>query len=181
MELELLNTNRWIVRTRGEIRTTDAFRRILQFRAVGDVRFSVAPHFTLVSQLHLVDSRNSSNWDESNRLMAGFELPFRGDNRNFTSRTLVERMWMPRGVIYQRYRERLALRWTRVPLQPQVQEELMTDSLGWAASRQTFTVLVPISKRVELDMGYHFEFRPSRLGGNRQMVYTYFRVKRQPR
>ena len=179
VELELVNTSRWMVRARGEARSTDAFRHLLQIRGVGDVRFSVAPKFSLVSQFHWVEGKSRIGWDESNRMMGGFELPFRGESRTFTVRSLVERSWIPGGSKYDRYRERFALRWTRLPLRPQVQAEIMADSHGWAASRPSFTVLVPVSKRVDLDMGYYFDFRPVRLGGNRQMVYTYFRIRRK--
>lgn len=181
VELELLNSGRWFVRARGEVRSTDAFRDLLQVRGVGDVRFSVSPRFWMVSLFHVVEGKNRIGWEGSNRIMGGFELPFRGERRTFTARTLVERSWIPRGLMYHRYRQRLALRWTRVALKPQLQAEVMADSRGWAAGRPSFSVLVPVAKHVELDMGYHFEFRPGRLGGNRQMVYTYLRILRQAR
>ncbi len=181
IELEVLNSKRWLVRARGEVRTNDAFRHMLSIRGVGDVRYSVAPKFSLVSQFHVIEGKARLGWDESNRLLGGFEVPFRGESRTFTARTVYERNWLPLNRTYDRFRERLSLRWTRVWLKPQLMAEVITDSHGRAATRPSFTVLVPVAKRVELDIGYHFEFRPGRLGGNRQMVYTYFRIRRQGR
>ena len=181
VELELVSTNRWILRTRGEIRTADAFRQVLNVRGIADVRYSVAPKFSLVGRFDYVEGKTRIGWEEASRVGGGFELPFRGESRTFTARTFVEHNWLPRGQTYDRFRERFALRWTRVPLKPQVMAEVLADSQGWAAMRPSFTVLVPVAQYVELDMGYHFEFRPGRLGGNRQMVYTYLRFRRHPR
>lgn len=181
VELELVSNNRWIVRARGELRTSDAFRHVLNARGIADVRYSVAPRFSLVGRFDYVEGKTRIGWEEASRIGGGFELPFRGDSRTFISRSVVEHNWLPQGRTYDRFRERLALRWTRVPLKPQVMTEVMADSHGWAAMRPSLTILVPVAQNVELDMGYHFEFRPGRLGGNRQMVFTYLRFRRHPR
>jgi len=59
--------------------------------------------------------------------------------------------------------------------------EYFHDDKGWAASRESLTALVPLNRFLALDLGYHYEFRPTRLGGNRQMVYTYLRIRRPHR
>jgi len=179
VELELVNNARWMLRARGESRSTDAFRDLLNVRGVADVRYHVASKLSLVGRFDYVEGRTRIGWEDVSRVGAGVEMPFRGEFRTFTSRTVVEHSWLPQGRRYDRFRERFSLRWTRVKLKPQLMAEVMADSQGWAAMRPSFTVLVPISKRVELDMGYHFEWRPGRLGGNRQMIFTYLRIRRQ--
>jgi hypothetical protein len=181
VELELVNTNRWQVRARGEVRSTGAFGDLLTLRGIGDVRFSVAPKFALLGQFQYVEGKTRIGWEEASRITGGFEVPFRGENRTFAARTLVEQFWLPQGLTYTRLRERAAWRWTRVPLQPQLMAEVMADAQGWAASRPSFTVLIPAGKHMDLDVGYHFDFRPGRLGGNRHIVHAYVRIRRQAR
>jgi len=92
---------------------------------------------------------------------------------------VLEHNWLPRGPTHDRFRERHSLRWERARLKPQSMAEFMADPRGWVAARPSFTVLTPVAKRMELDMGYRFEFRRGRLGGNRQMVYSYLRIRRR--
>ncbi len=178
-EVEWVNQKRWLWRTRGEVRSARAFQSCLQLRGSSDLRLNLAPHFTLLNQLHIVEGKRTGGWEESNRIMAGFELPFTGATRTYNARSLVERLWVPGGLVYDRFRERFSVRFTRLPLQPQHHSEIFLDQRGWAAYRPSLTIMIPISPRVALDAGYHFEWRPGRLGGSRQMVYTYFRIRRK--
>jgi hypothetical protein len=96
----------------------------------------------------------------------------------FNARTAVERFYQPNHVHYDRYRQQFRFRWTRLPLQPAVFEETMFDPHGWAVIRPSCGVMLPLHPNVDLETGYHFEFRPERLGGNRQIIFAYFRVHR---
>jgi len=181
VDVELINTNRWFLKARGEVRSADAFTRFLTLRGTADARFSVAPHFALVSQFQAVEGKPRPNeWEETNRLGAGFELPFLRERFDFTSRTMMEHYWLPTGLSYDRWRERFALRFNAFPLRPQAGSEFFVDRQGWTATRIITGVLLPVNRRLSLDAGYYYEFRPFRQGGNRQVIYTYFRF-RKPR
>lgn len=74
--------------------------------------------------------------ENKTRIGGGFKLPFRGEARTFTARTVVEYNWLPRGLTYNRFQERFPLRWTRLPLRPRIMAEVMAGSPGWAAARK---------------------------------------------
>ena len=173
VEVEWLNSRSWLVRTRTEIRSAGGFRQFLNVRAAADVRWRALPHFTLVTNTQVLEGRNRlAAWEESNRFLAGFELPFQTKTAMFSARTAYEQFFVPGGAGYHRGRQRLAVRLTDLRWQPQASLEYFHDNLGWAAVRPSLGVLIPFSARLLLDAGYHYEFRPPRQGGNRHIIYT---------
>lgn len=181
MEVEWLNSRSWLVRTRAEVRSAGGFRQFLNLRAAADVRWRALPHLTVVTNTQILEGRDRlAGWEESSRFLAGFELPYQGKWTMFTSRTAYEQFFVPGGAGYHRGRQRVAWRLTSVRWQPQASFEYFHDNLGWAAVRPSLSALIPLSERVLLDAGYHYEFRPPHMGGNRHMVYTYLRF-RKPR
>jgi hypothetical protein len=181
VEVEAVSTPKFLVRLRGEIRSSNTFRTFLQARGAADVRWFAAPHLSVVTNTQVVEGKSSlGKWEESNRFLAGIELPFQKEKVTFTGRSAVEHLFLPYRLGYNRFRERAGVRFTRWRIQPQLMAELFLDSQGWATTRPSVTALIPFTPRFALDVGYHYEFRPLRLGGNRQMIYTYFRI-RKPR
>lgn len=182
VDYEWFNNQRWLLRTRAEVRSRDGYQRLLDFREAVDLRYFAAPHFSLVSNTQIVQSHaTNGDFTESTRSLVGVELPFQQKRFTLTSRSAFEHYFLPGHDRYDRGRQRLSLRFQRLKFQPQLMTEYVQDQTGWAASRQSFTVLIPITPLLALDACYHFEFRPTRLGGNRQMIYTYLRIRRPHR
>lgn len=178
-EYETLNTQRMLLRLRAEFRSSNAFRQFLSTRGIADMRFPTARHFSVVGQLQTVASHPKlRGWEDYNRGMAGVEIPFERGGVSCTARVAGEHFWYLGRPDYRRHRERLVLRLARVRFQPQLGGETIWDAKGWAATRTMSGLSFPFSPRLQLEAGYYYDFRPARQGGNRHILYTYFRFRR---
>lgn len=178
-EYEALNRERFLLRLRGEIRTTRTFRQFLTARGIADMKSPVAKHFTVIGQLQTVASHpGSRGWEDYNRGTVGAEFPFEREGYTLTARAAGEHFWYGGRTDYRRHRERVLLRISRLPLQPQGGLETIWDAKGWATTRIQGSVLVPFSPLMNLDAGYYYEWRPERVGGNRHVIYTFFRFRK---
>lgn len=179
VEYEAMNTQRLLLRLRGEFRSSNAFRQFLSTRGIADLRAPVARHFAVVGQFQTVASHpRFRGWEDYNRATAGAEFPLEREGFALTARVAGEHFWYGGVRDYQRHRERLVLRLSRVRFQPQMGVETIWDKQGWATTRAMSGLAFPISPRLQFDAGYYYDFRPPRHGGNRHIIFTLFRIRK---
>lgn len=167
-----MNTQRLLLRLRGEFRSSNAFRQFLSTRGIADLRTPVTRHFAVVGQFQTVASHpQSRGWEDYNRASAGVEFPFEREGFALTARVAGEHFWYGGARDYQRHRERLGLRLSRVRFQPPLGAETIWDKQGWAATRVISGLAFPFSPRLQFDAGYDYDFRPPSQGGDRHIVF----------
>lgn len=172
---------RLLLRLRGEFRSSNAFRQFLTARGIAELKSPVARHFAVVGQFQTVASHPKfRGWEDYNRAMGGVEIPFEREGVSYTARVAGEHFWYGGQLDYQRHRERLVMRLNRLRFQPQLGAETIWDGKGWATTRAISGLSFPFSPRLQLDAGYYYDFRPARQGGNRHIIFTFFRI-RKPR
>ena len=182
MEVEALNTQRLLLRIRTGFRKSNGFRQFLSGRGVVDARAPVARHFAAVGQFQAVEMRlPSRGWEQYNRAMGGAEFPFEREGFALTARVVGEHYWYGGEPDYNRHRERLVLRLSKVRFQPQFGAETIWDAEGRANARAISGLSFPFSPSLSLDAGYYYDVRPARQGGNRHVIFTILRIRRARR
>jgi hypothetical protein len=177
-DFTLLDKEKWALRLRAEYRTASQWPGAAQVRGGPELRYRVHPRVTLIGLFHAIEGRADVGiWEEYNRIFGGVELPLTRGRFQLSSRTAAERFFSSREPGLARYRERLQL---RLPgkLAPYTSGEVFFGGRGLIGIRPNFGLILPLSPRLGLDVGYHFDWRKDRYGGPRHILYTYFRLRK---
>ncbi|MBI4889475.1 MAG: hypothetical protein HY821_02545 [Acidobacteria bacterium] len=178
-EVEAINRARLQLRIRGEYRSSDMYRNFQSIRGIVEARVPISKHFAATGQYQSVETHgNFSGWDEYNRASGGAEFPFESRNLTVTPRVAVDHFWYAGRTDYNRHRERVVVRMKNLLFQPQIGAEIFADSKGWAATRIITGAIFPVYRNLILDAGYYYDWRPPNQGGDRHIVYTFFRLRR---
>jgi hypothetical protein len=130
-DTEVVNAERFMLRVRGEIRSSNAFRDFLSARGIVEARVPVARHFHVLGQYQAVQAHPEEfDWEGHNRATGGIELPFEREKITVTVRAAGEHFWFRGERDYQRHRERVQVRFTQLRFQPLVGMEIMADAEG---------------------------------------------------
>lgn len=178
-DIPLFDRDRWAVRVRAEYRTGSQWPAAAQVRGGPELRFRASRKFTLIGLYHAIEGNSGGgDWDEYNRIFGGVEIPLlEGAKYTLTSRTAAERFFGSDAPGLARYRESVRLR-IRTRLDPYTSTEVFFGGHGFIGVRPNAGVILPLTRRLGLDVGYHFDWREPRYGGVRHILYTYLRVRK---
>jgi hypothetical protein len=177
-DFQLLDSSKWALRVRGEYRTGSQWPVAAQFRGGPELRYRAHPRITVIGLFHAIEGKSATgDWDEYNRAFAGVEVPLTGGKYRLTSRTAAERFFSSSAPGLARYREMLRLRFG-TKFEPYTSGEIFFGRHGLIGVRPNAGFVLPLSRRVGLDIGYHFDWRGDRYGGLRHIVYTYLRFRK---
>lgn len=177
-DIPLFDRDRWAFRVRAEYRTGSQWPAAAQVRGGPELRFRASRKVTLIGLYHAIEGKSTGgDWDEYNRVFGGVEFPLLSGKYTLTSRTAAERFFGSDAPGLARYREMLRLR-IRTKLDPYTSTEIFFGRHGFIGVRPNAGIVLPLSRRLGLDVGYHFDWREPRYGGIRHILYTYLRVRK---
>jgi hypothetical protein len=173
--------SRWEVTLHGRIRTQPRGSGLYQARGGPIVEYEVNRRVGILGGYFFSRQEAAGGWLSTHRPFGGVEATAFSRRRfDADARVMAERFMPQEGRDFARYRERIRAR-AKGPAAPYASVEWFQDRQGLRSIRYAAGLRFRPRDRVTVDVGYFYERRPERLGGDRHMLLTTFHLLRPGR
>lgn len=168
-------TSRTEVVAHSQLRTHSRFTGLNQFRIGPVLNYAARPRLRLVVGYYYRDVESSGDrWNNYHRIFAGMENPILSRRVGMQSRTYLEHCYGHTSTPYNRWRQRMLVRWNR-KVSPYAAVETFVRSNGVQMVRYSTGAQRRVSAQTSLEVSYCYE--DDKTGRDRHVLVTGLRFE----